>query len=255
MNKSIVRPPHSLSYKQDPFYSRFCKSTKMYRTAPGIHIWFCPPLLLQISATARYIVITLLLEQAPDWLTRHETFTKVQFFQLVPRHSRESHHSHKPCHSHHVIHANPVIRTTSFTWIASFAPRHSRESCHSHHVIHANPVIRTTSFTRIASFTPRYSRESHYSHESRHSRQVIHAKRVIRTTSFTWIASFTRIVSFTPHHSCESCHSHHVIHANCASGCLSCICINLTCKSLALNASFVSGVNTPGESLLTCRPS
>ncbi len=83
----IVRPPHSLSSKQDPFYSRFYKSKKMYHTAPCVHIqqWlFCPPLLFRIPS-ARYVVITSLLEQAPDWLTRREFSPKFRFFN-----SRES---------------------------------------------------------------------------------------------------------------------------------------------------------------------
>ncbi len=46
----------------------------MYRTAPGIHIQrqcFCPPLKFRISASARYVIITsLLVEQAPGWLTQ-----------------------------------------------------------------------------------------------------------------------------------------------------------------------------------------
>ncbi len=73
---------HSLSFKQNPFYSCFCKSMKMYHTAPGVHIQqrlFCPPLLYRIPS-ARYVVITSLLEQAPDWLTRREYPPKFRFF-------------------------------------------------------------------------------------------------------------------------------------------------------------------------------
>ncbi len=131
---------HFLKYN---FYSCFYKSTKMYRTAPGIHIqrrWFCPPLLFRISASARYVVITSLLEQAPDWLMRREYSPKFRFFNS------------RVCANH-----------TSNAQNAQFALRHSR----------------------------------------------------------------------------------HLICANRAAGCLSRLCIDLTCKSYALNASFASGVNAP----------
>ncbi len=81
-------------------YSCFCKSTKMYIYSSGyphtttitlssIVVWdFLPPL-----------VMTSLLEQAPDWLTRREYPPKFRFFdlrdslkknaQFAPPHSRE----------------------------------------------------------------------------------------------------------------------------------------------------------------------
>ncbi len=98
--------------------STFCKSMKMYHTAPGFQQWlFCPPLLFRIP-TARYVVITSLLEQAPDWLTRREFSPKLDF-------------------STHAIRANHALRASNAR-NAQFVPRHSRESLHSRRLIRAN---------------------------------------------------------------------------------------------------------------------
>ncbi len=88
-------------------YSCFCKSTKMYIYSSGyphtttitlssIVVWDFLPLL----------VMTSLLEQAPDWLTQREYPPNIRFFNL--RGSREW----------RVKCSIRTIRAASFTWIA-----------------------------------------------------------------------------------------------------------------------------------------
>ncbi len=79
-------------------YSCFCKSTKYYRAALGTHIQ--PRLIcrLIVSDFLPPLVITSLLEQAPDWLTGHKYPPKFRFFNS--RELRDPYQSWLPNNPH-----------------------------------------------------------------------------------------------------------------------------------------------------------